>query len=161
MGRNRTQPISSPRRCLIAGNYCHDVLIHDDVVLAETLGGAASFISNLFDGVSVSYNLVSKVGSDFAYSVHRDPIVVSDCRTTLSHAHFDSRIEGEGQQDRVLKRVACDPICPSDLPESRFDFGMAIVVGGEITVERVGNWWRFAALCLWTFRLCFGFLMGL
>ncbi|PRQ27255.1 putative inositol 3-kinase [Rosa chinensis] len=58
MGRNRTQPISSPHRCLIAGNYCHDVLIRDCVVLAEMLGGAASFISNVFDDVSVSYNLV-------------------------------------------------------------------------------------------------------
>ncbi|KAM5583251.1 inositol 3-kinase [Rosa sericea] len=138
MGRNRTQPTSTPRRCLIAGNYCHDVLIRDGVVLAETLGGAASFISNVFDGVSVSYNLVSKVGSDFAYSVHRDPIVVPDCRTTLFHAHFGKGIEGEGQHDRVLKRVnACDPIRPSDLPESRFDFGMAVGVGGEITVETV------------------------
>ncbi|KAL6203400.1 hypothetical protein ACLB2K_027100 [Fragaria x ananassa] len=139
MGRNRTTHLtSSPRRCLIAGNYCHDVLIRDGVVLAETLGGAASFISNVFDGVSVTYNLVSKVGPDFAYSVHRDPIVVPDSRTTLFHAHFDSGIHGEAQQDRVLKRVnACDPIRPSDLPDSRFDFGMVVGVGGEITVETV------------------------
>ncbi|KAL6200330.1 hypothetical protein ACLB2K_030112 [Fragaria x ananassa] len=139
MGRNRTTHLtSSPRRCLIAGNYCHDVLIRDGVVLAETLGGAASFISNVFDGVSVTYNLVSKVGPDFAYSVHRDPIVVPDSRTTLFHAHFESGIHGEGQQDRVLKRVdACDPIRPSDLPDSRFDFGMVVGVGGEITVETV------------------------
>ncbi|PRQ18059.1 putative inositol 3-kinase [Rosa chinensis] len=139
MGRNRTQPISSPPRCLIARNYCHDILIRYCIISAEMLDGAASFISNVFDGVSVSYNLVSKVGSDFAYSVRRDPIVVSDCRMTLSHAHFDSGIKGEGQQDRVLKRVACDPICPSNLPESRFDFGMAIGVGSEITVETVEN----------------------
>ncbi|KAM0999229.1 hypothetical protein FF1_005960 [Malus domestica] len=137
MGRDGNRPNSAPR-VLIAGNYCHDVLIKDGVVLAETLGGAASFISNAFDGVSVPYDLVSKVGSDFAYSVPRDPIVVPDCKTTLFHAHFDSGVGGDERQDRVLQRVrACDPIRPSDLPESRFDFGMAVGVGGEISVETV------------------------
>ncbi|KAK9912482.1 hypothetical protein M0R45_036344 [Rubus argutus] len=76
MGRDPSLPSSTTRRCLIAGNYCHDVLIRDGVVLTETLGGAASFISNVFDGLSLNYTLVSKVGSDFAYSVHRDPIAV-------------------------------------------------------------------------------------
>ncbi|KAK9940773.1 hypothetical protein M0R45_017415 [Rubus argutus] len=138
MGRDPNLPSPTTRRCLIAGNYCHDVLIRDGVVLAETLGGAASFISNVFDGLSLNYTLVSKVGSDFSYSVHRDPIAVPNCRTTLFHAHFDSSVDGEGQHDRVLKRVnACDPITPSDLPDSRFDFGMAVGVGGEITVETV------------------------
>ncbi|ONH99916.1 hypothetical protein PRUPE_6G057500 [Prunus persica] len=135
MVRDRNQP-NSTHRVLVSGNYCHDVLIKDGVVLAETLGGAASFISNVFDGLSVPYNLVSKVGSDFAYSVPRDPIVVPNCKTTLFHAHFDSGVDGDGRQDRVLKRVSsCDPIKPSDLPESRFDFGMAVGVGGEVTVE--------------------------
>lgn len=135
MVRDQNQP-NSTHRVLVSGNYCHDVLIKDGVVLAETLGGAASFISNVFDGLSVPYNLVSKVGSDFAYSVPRDPIVVPNCKTTLFHAHFDSGIDGDGRQDRVLKRVSsCDPIKSSDLPESRFDFGMAVGVGGEVTVE--------------------------
>ncbi|XP_009371498.2 inositol 3-kinase [Pyrus x bretschneideri] len=137
MGRDGNRPNSAPL-VLIAGNYCHDVLIKDGVVLAETLGGAASFISNVFDGVSVPYDLVSKVGSDFAYSVPRDPIVIPDCKTTLFHAHFDSGVGGDEHQDRVLQRVrACGPIRPSDLPETRFDFGMAVGVGGEITVETV------------------------
>ena len=35
-----------------------------------------------------------------------------------------------------MKRVeACDPINPSDLPDKRFDFGMAVGVGGEILPE--------------------------
>ncbi|KAB2616527.1 hypothetical protein D8674_023115 [Pyrus ussuriensis x Pyrus communis] len=136
-GRGPNQPNSAPR-VLIAGNYCHDILFKDDVILAETLGGAASFISNVFDGVSVPCNLVSKVGPDFAYSVPRDPIVVPDCKTTLFHAHFDSGVGGGERRDRVLQRVrACDPIRPSDLPEYRFDFGMAVGVAGEITVETV------------------------
>lgn len=118
------------------GNYCHDVLIRDGVVVAETLGGAASFISTILDGLSVPYDLVSKVGEDFRYPVKNMPIVVTNSKTTLFHAHFDSKLEGIGHQDRVLKRVcACDPIRAIDLPEGRFDFGMAVGVGGEILPE--------------------------
>lgn len=129
------------RRGLVVGNYCHDVLIRNDVVVGETLGGAASFISNVLDGVSIRCDLVSKVGSDFAYSVAHPPIVVPTSPTTLFHAFFDSGSDGEGACDRVLKRVRfCGAIEPSDLPESRFNFGMAVGVAGEIlpeTLERM------------------------
>lgn len=126
------------RRGLVVGNYCHDVLFRDDVVLAESLGGAASFISAVLDGLSVPYDLVAKVGPDFAYSTTREPIVIPTSRTTLFRAHFDSEVDGDGHGDRILKRVRfCDPIRPSDLPESNsgFDFGMAVGVGGEILPE--------------------------
>lgn len=131
------------RRGLLAGNYCHDVIIRDGVVVAQTLGGAASFISAVLDALSLRYTLISKVGHDFSYATNRDPIVLPDSSTTLFHAHFDSAIDGGdgAHQDRVLKRIsACDPIRPSDLPDSRFDFGMAVGVGGEIlpeTLERM------------------------
>ena len=132
---------SMGRRGLVVGNYCHDVLIRNEVVVGETLGGAASFISNVLDGVSIRCDLVCKVGSDFAYSVSHPPIVVPTSPTTLFHAFFDSGSEGEGVADRVLKRVRfCGAIEPSDLPESRFDFGMAVGVAGEIlpeTLERM------------------------
>ncbi|KAG6678071.1 hypothetical protein I3842_14G062300 [Carya illinoinensis] len=135
-GPEITQPSVLSLRGLIAGNYCHDVLIKDGVVVGETLGGASSFISAVLDGLSVPYNLVSKVGPDFAYATDRSPIVIPASRTTLFHAHFDSGVGGNGHQDRVLKRVsACDPIRPSDLPQTRFDFGMAVGVGGEISPE--------------------------
>lgn len=135
--------LNPSRRGLIAGNYCHDVLIRDGVVMAETLGGAASFVSAVLDGLAVSHNLVSKVGPDFAHtaSCSRTPIVIPTSKTTLFHAHFDEGIQRDGERDRVLKRVvSCDPIRPSDLPEFRFDFGMAVGVGGEIlpeTLERM------------------------
>ncbi|ESQ42501.1 hypothetical protein EUTSA_v10014005mg [Eutrema salsugineum] len=121
------------RRVLIVGNYCHDVLIQNGAVVAETLGGAASFISNVLDSSSVSCDLVSKVGHDFRYEVSHAPIVVPEKETTVFEAYFDL---GIGHADRVLKRVsACDPILPSDIPDSRFDFGMAVGVGGEILPE--------------------------
>ncbi|GMG98335.1 hypothetical protein Nepgr_000175 [Nepenthes gracilis] len=133
------------RRGLVVGNYCHDVLIRDDVVVGESLGGAASFISNVFNGLSIDSDYVSRVGSDFNYSVSAPPIVSSASRTTLFHAHFSTRrseVERHPNADRILKRVcACDPISPDDLPESvQFEFGMAVGVGGEIlpkTLEKM------------------------
>ncbi|KAK6145256.1 hypothetical protein DH2020_022076 [Rehmannia glutinosa] len=123
-----------PTSCLVVGNYCHDVLMKDDVVLAESLGGAASFISAVVDGVSIPSTFISKVGSDFSYSVTHPPRVSPSSKTTLFHAHFSSQVQ---RHDRVLKRVhACDPIAPSDLPNSRrFEFGLAVGVAGEILPE--------------------------
>ncbi|KAI4358060.1 hypothetical protein L6164_001966 [Bauhinia variegata] len=136
MVRDSKIPHSSTFGGLIVGNYCHDVLIRDGVVVGETLGGAASFISAVLDGLSISHQLVAKVGSDFAYSTNHRPIVTPTSKTTVFHAYFESEINGIGHQDRILKRVcACDPIGPSDLPEARFDFGMAVGVGGEILPE--------------------------
>ncbi|KAF8018817.1 hypothetical protein BT93_H3653 [Corymbia citriodora subsp. variegata] len=140
MARDSTEPTPPPQtpapRGLIAGNYCHDVLFQDGAVVAESLGGAVSFISAVLDGLSISFDPVSKVGRDFKYSTARFSIVAPDCKTTLFHAYFDSGSGEDGHVDRVLKRVtSCDPIAPSDLPEAKFNFGMAVGVGGEILVE--------------------------
>ncbi|KAL6532579.1 hypothetical protein OROHE_014001 [Orobanche hederae] len=120
--------------CLVVGNYCHDVLMKDDIVLAKSLGGAAAYISTVLDGVSISSTFVSKVGSDFSYSVTHPPCVSPSSKTTIFHAYFSSQVQ---RHDRVLKRVlACDPITPYDLPHScRFDFGLAVGVAGEILPE--------------------------
>lgn len=131
------QESNHQQRCLVVGNYCHDVLIKDDVTIAESLGGAASFISAVLDGLSIKADYVSKVGSDFAYSVNHDPVVSTSSKTTVFHAYFESKLE---RHDRVLKRVrACDPIHPSDLPEGEFDYGLAVGVGGEILPETLGK----------------------
>ncbi|XP_059660863.1 inositol 3-kinase [Cornus florida] len=137
--QNERQTVS--QRGLIVGNYCHDILTRDDVVIGQTLGGAVSFISAVLDGLSITSSYVAKVGSDFAYGVNHDPIVSSSSPTTLFHAHFSSEPAETRRQDRILKRVySCEPISPSDLPDSRFDFGMAVGVAGEIlpeTLERM------------------------
>lgn len=133
MGGNRDP------RGLIVGNYCHDVLIKDEVVLAETLGGAVSFISAVLDGLDIASDYVSKVGSDFAYTanVNHTPIVSPSGKTAVFHAYFTSDPSEIRREDRVLKRVeACDPISPSDLPdEANFSFGMAVGIAGEISPE--------------------------
>ncbi|KAK7385525.1 hypothetical protein VNO78_31247 [Psophocarpus tetragonolobus] len=129
-----------PRRGLVVGNYCHDVLHRDSLVVAETLGGAASFVSVILDALSLPFHTVSKVGPDFAYSAvtsNHPPIIIPDSQTTLFHAHF-----GSPNPDRLLNRVrSCHPIRPQDLPDQpRFGFGLAVGVGGEIlpdTLEKM------------------------
>ncbi|BAT81542.1 hypothetical protein VIGAN_03128600 [Vigna angularis var. angularis] len=130
-----TDSIATPRRGLLVGNYCHDVLHRDGRISAETLGGAASFISVILDALSLPFHTVSKVGPDFAYAAatsSHPPLTMPTSRTTLFHAHF-----GSGNPDRLLNRViSCDPIRPDDLPvQTRFAFGLAVGVGGEILPE--------------------------
>ncbi|XP_020574275.1 inositol 3-kinase [Phalaenopsis equestris] len=122
---------------LVVGNYCHDVIFRDGVVVGEGLGGAASFLSNVLDPLSRNPSIyISKVGSDFSYSVSNAPITSTSSRTTLFHAHFPSASGGGYHGDRILHRVrACESIFPSDLPLCRFDFGLAAGVAGEILPE--------------------------
>ncbi|KAJ3673231.1 hypothetical protein LUZ60_006605 [Juncus effusus] len=127
---------------LIAGNYCHDVLFRDGLIIGETLGGAVSFISNALDALSPLNTLyVSKVGSDFMYAPTHQPIVSEDASTTVFHAHFP--VMGSGCRcDRVLKRVqVCEPIYATDFPDlsEEFEIGLAVGVGGEITVETLNR----------------------
>ncbi|KAL5991451.1 hypothetical protein ACLOJK_012360 [Asimina triloba] len=127
-------------RILVVGNYCHDVLLRDSRIIGESLGGAASFISNVFDGLSIPSSYISKVGSDFAYAVAHQPIISSSSPfTTLFHAHLSPSLQP--QHDRVLRRIrSADPIHPSDLPSSpSFDFGLAVGVAGEITPETLAR----------------------
>ncbi|KAL8129953.1 hypothetical protein V2J09_019108 [Rumex salicifolius] len=129
------------RRGLVVGNYCHDVLLRDGVIVAESLGGAASFISLVLSGLSLDSLYISKVGADFKYSPppsSSPPIIPSPfAKTTLFHAHFSSNPCSADQSDRILNRIhACDSIRPDDLPgPGNFEFGLAVGVGGEITPE--------------------------
>lgn len=126
----------------MVGNYCHDVLLRDGVVVAESLGGAASFISLVLSGLSLDSLYISKVGADFKYSPPSSssspPIIPApSSKTTLFHAHFSSNPSSSDHSDRILNRIhACDPIRPDDLSRSgRFEFGLAVGVGGEISPE--------------------------
>uniref|UniRef100_A0A0D9VYR1 Inositol 3-kinase n=1 Tax=Leersia perrieri TaxID=77586 RepID=A0A0D9VYR1_9ORYZ len=140
---------------LVVGSYCHDVLLRGDRVVGETLGGAAAFVSNVLDAASpadATLSVVSKVGPDFAYATapaparHR-PVVCASSPTTSFHARFSSD-GGEATAhapDRQLRRVhACDPIYPSDLPDRRFAYGLAVGVAGEVLPETLD---RMIRLC--------------
>ncbi|GFZ01599.1 pfkB-like carbohydrate kinase family protein [Actinidia rufa] len=98
---------------LIIGNYCHDVLIKDDVVIAESLYGCASFISIVLDGLSIPSAYASKIG-----------------------AHRIAAPELGPQVGTLLQ-----PYSPVGSPW-QFDFGLAVGVGGEIlseTLDRMLN----------------------
>ncbi|KAM0070121.1 putative carbohydrate kinase PfkB, ribokinase, inositol 3-kinase [Helianthus debilis subsp. tardiflorus] len=129
---------NQPPHDLIIGNYCHDVLIKNNVVLAETLGSAAAFISAVLDGLPLPFTYVTKAGSDFAYTttVNHPPITAG--KTAVFHAYFDSDPAEIRREDRILKRIrSSDPILSADLPDddARFGFGLAVGVAGEIVLE--------------------------
>ncbi|XP_042406235.1 inositol 3-kinase-like isoform X1 [Zingiber officinale] len=132
----------TPGGGLVVGNYCHDVLFRGGSPVSQTLGGAASFVSNVLDALSPSPLIyIAKVGDDFAYHVPHLPRVASS-PTTLFHAQFPPAPSHGGYHgDRILRRVrACDPISPSDLPdEARFEFGLAVGVAGEILPETLAR----------------------
>ncbi|KAG2289779.1 hypothetical protein Bca52824_049383 [Brassica carinata] len=84
------------RRVLIVESYCHDVLNQNGTVVAETLGGAASSISNVLDSSFFSCDLISNrrvlflgqvvtgiaqpSGSDKLYTVSTDETLrIWDC----------------------------------------------------------------------------------
>lgn len=137
MGGN-PNPNPNPRG-LIVGNYCHDILIKDDVVFAETLGGAVAFISAVLDGLNITADYISKVGTDFIYnsSINHPPIISQSAKTCVFHACFVSDPSELRREDRILKRIqSSDPISPSDLPDhSNYSFGMAVGISGEISPE--------------------------
>uniref|UniRef100_A0A1J3DZ40 Uncharacterized protein n=1 Tax=Noccaea caerulescens TaxID=107243 RepID=A0A1J3DZ40_NOCCA len=78
------------------------------------------------------------------YQVSHSPIVAPEKETTVFEAYFDLGIDGIGHADRVLKRVSA---CDSILPDSRFDFGMAVGVGGEILPETLEKMVEEGMLC--------------
>ncbi|KAL6636937.1 hypothetical protein ACP70R_024509 [Stipagrostis hirtigluma subsp. patula] len=140
---------------LVVGSYCHDVLLRGGRVVGETLGGAAAFVSNVLDAASpraeegeeekAAFVVVSKVGHDFAYASApapaRRPPLLCAAPTTSFHAQFSDAAASAHAPDRELRRVrACDPICPADLPDRRFAYGLAVGVAGEVlpeTLERM------------------------
>ncbi|XP_072999529.1 inositol 3-kinase [Typha latifolia] len=142
-------------RGLVVGNYCHDVLFRDGQIVGQTLGGAAAFISNVFDALSpYPFCYVAKAGSDFSYSVSHRPLISPSSLTTQFHAHLPSGDGGGGfHEDRILRRVrSCDPVLVSDLPSpsslSPFEFGLAVGVAGEISPETLD---RMIDLCRMVF----------
>lgn len=140
---------------LVVGNCCHDVLFLDGRIDQDyLLGGAISFVSNVFDSLSVSSSFachyISKVGPDFLYHKHLSfSSILSPLPTTLFHAHFPSSTSPSAtslpasRADRVLTRIAsCDAIFPSDLTlpsSSVYDFGLAVGVAGEITSQTLAR----------------------
>jgi 1D-myo-inositol 3-kinase len=112
---------------LIAGHYCHDVLIARDGSETRTLGGSASYGSAILDAFGEPYEVAAKVGTDFLYSaqVSKQPQVVAS-RTTS----FVDDYRGGERVERVSD--VCEPLQPDDLPRRQFAVGLAFGVAGEV-----------------------------
>jgi 1D-myo-inositol 3-kinase len=112
---------------LIAGHYCHDVLIARDGSETRTLGGSASYGSAILDGFHEPYEVAAKVGADFLYAaqVSKQPQIVAG-RTT---SFVDDYRSGER-----IERV--DAVCEelTDLPPGPFKVGLAFGVAGEVAL---------------------------
>lgn len=128
-------PSSNPssRMALIVGHYCHDSIRIVSGMTFEALGGSASYISNVFHALGVQMCVVSKVGSNFAYSalVKHPPIVVSGHLTTEFFADFSV-----GEERLLRTGNICEPIFPWDINlGSRYFLGLAVGIAGEISTD--------------------------
>jgi 1D-myo-inositol 3-kinase len=112
---------------LIAGHYCHDVLIARDGSETRTLGGSASYGSAILDSFHEPYEVAAKVGADFLYAarVSKQPQIVAG-RTT---SFVDDYRSGE-RVERV--DAVCERLLPGDLPRGPFAIGLAFGVAGEV-----------------------------
>ncbi|GAB2234953.1 hypothetical protein Drorol1_Dr00004226 [Drosera rotundifolia] len=111
--------MSTPSQILVVGNPCLDTIFHNDTIVAESLGGAVSFINLTLSSLSIDTHLISKAGLDFKYRETLDSpplMILPDSKTTRFEARFG------GGDDRVLKRVSsCENILENDVES--FDFG--------------------------------------
>lgn len=114
---------------LLVGHCCHDTLYLANGNRSEALGGAVSYVSNLFDALQVPYQVVSKVGADFAYtSRFKEPPRMLRQQVTT---HFIADFTRGDRESRVAS--LCEPIYPEDIPEEGyFPIGLAIGIIGEV-----------------------------
>ncbi|KAL9260176.1 Inositol 3-kinase-like protein [Drosera capensis] len=111
--------MSTSSQIIVVGNPCHDTIFHNNTIVAESLGGAVSFINLALSSLSIDTHLISKAGLDFKYRETLDSpplMILPESKTTRFEARFG------GGDDRVLKRVsACENILENDV--GSFDFG--------------------------------------
>ncbi|XP_035841300.1 inositol 3-kinase-like [Helianthus annuus] len=147
---------NQPPHGLIVGNYCHDVLIKNNAVLAETLGGAAAFISAVLDGLPLPFTYVTKAGSDFAYTttVNHPPITAgktASCCVLVTGGEEGCTVYWKDGEVRIpaFSSVQVDPTGAGDSFLGSLVAGLveglavpdAAVLGnffGSLTVEQIG-----------------------
>ena len=90
------------RDVLVAGHYCHDVLVSDAGERSE-LGGSAAYAAAVLRSARVDFAVVTKVGDDFLYA-HRVPAprVIAGARTTSFVAQWSGDDERIGAGSQVL-----------------------------------------------------------
>jgi 1D-myo-inositol 3-kinase len=113
---------------LLAGHYCHDLIVGKDGRERRTLGGSVAYAAAILDAFGEPFAVAAKVGADFAYAseLSHAPRVVAGPTTSF----VDDYREVE-RRDRV--EAVCEPLLAADLAEGPFDVGMALGIAGEVT----------------------------
>jgi 1D-myo-inositol 3-kinase len=129
---------------LVAGHYCHDLLLAKGGGATRTLGGSAAYAAAIFDAFGEPFEVAAKVGGDFLYSsqVSHQPAVVSAAKTTA----FVDDYRGTERRERV--EAVCEPLSPGDLPAGPFAVGLAFGVAGEVPVAVLARMRRICGLVL-------------
>lgn len=123
---------------LVVGHYCHDRITLPGGVRVDALGGSVSYITNVFEALSMKADVVSKVGADFLYNSQLlyPPIVVESQCTTEFFADFTA-----GEERLLRVGNVCEPILPKDiLSDTKYEIGLAVGIAGEVlpeTLERM------------------------
>jgi 1D-myo-inositol 3-kinase len=115
---------------LIAGNYCHDLLLARDGAETRTLGGSSSYGAAILDAFGEPFEVAAKVGADFRYAaqVSHRPLVIPGAATT---SFVDDYRSGER---REWVEAVCEPLTTGDLPAGPFAVGLAFGVAGEVSL---------------------------
>lgn len=110
---------------LIAGHYCHDLIL-DASGTHRTLGGSAAYASAILDALGEPYEVAAKAGPDFLYAaqVTKQPRIVPG-RTS---SFVDDYRTGE-RRDRV--EAVCEALLPGDL-HGAYEVGIACAITGEV-----------------------------
>jgi 1D-myo-inositol 3-kinase len=113
---------------LVAGHYCHDILLSTSGE-ARALGGSASYASAVLEAFGEPYEVAAKVGADFLYAkqVFKAPLVVG-ARTTSFVDDYRS-----GEREEHVGAVT-EALRPEDL-RGEHAVGMACAVAGEVPLE--------------------------
>ena len=113
------------RDVVVAGHYCHDVLVRDSGERRE-LGGSAAYASAVLRAARVDFAVVAHVGDDFLYGERVPaPRIVAGARTTSFVDYY------RGAERVQTLHAAAPPLCAEDLLEP-CTIGLAVPVAGEI-----------------------------
>jgi 1D-myo-inositol 3-kinase len=112
------------REVVVAGHYCHDVLLSDSGERRE-LGGSAAYASAVLRAAGADFAVVANVGDDFLYAERVPaPRIVAGARTT-------SFVDDYRGAERVQTlHAAAPPLRAEDLVE-RCTIGLAVPVAAE------------------------------
>lgn len=121
------------REMLVAGHYCHDLLVAKSGERRE-LGGSAAYASAVLRAAAVDFAVLANVGDDFLFS-QRAPRarVVAGARTTS----FVDDYRGAERVQTV--RAVAPPIAPSDVRDL-CAVALAVPIAGEVpaaTLQRM------------------------